>query len=123
MKLQSLPGPPFRMTARDELIMQTVARFRLLTSPHLATILGGSARGIHNRLRILTDHKYFIRLPGHITEPIAYGIATRGAIYLAKHGFPINHRLDWTAKNDRSNIFRTHTLKIAETMFHFDRAV
>ena len=34
----------------------------------------------------------------------------------------INHRLDWAAKNDRTDHFLAHTLAVAETMLHFDCA-
>ena len=34
----------------------------------------------------------------------------------------INHRLDWTAKNDTTEHFLAHTLAVAETMLQFDLA-
>src|SRR5262249_49209283 len=100
-----------------------IARFRLLTTSQLTRIVSGSRRGISNRLRILVTHKLLVRLNGRVTEPFAYGLATKGAQYLANHGFPINPRVDWTAENSRTDNFRMHTLNVAETMLHFDRAV
>lgn len=114
---------PFQITARDEGILQAIARFRLLTAPLVTLIVGGSPRGVHNRLRILSANKMLVRIARSVTEPLTYGLATKGARYLADRGFPINHRLDWTANNRRTDYFRTHTLAVAQTLLHFDRAV
>jgi hypothetical protein len=112
----------FRITNRDEEILEAVARYRLLSLPFLLRIVGGSERGVGNRLRLLTLYKYIVRLAAKITEPLAYGLANKGAHLLAKRGVNINPRLDWTAANHRSDYFRAHTLKIADTMLHFQRA-
>ncbi len=45
-----------------------------------------------------------------------------GAILLSGRGVPIDHRLDWAAKNDTSHYFLTHTLAVAETMLQVERA-
>jgi Replication-relaxation len=114
--------PRFSVTDRDERMMQAIARFRLLAPPQLLQIVGGSPRGIRNRLRILTAHKYLVRLKAKLTEPLVYGIANKGARFLASRGYTINPLIDWAAKNRCTDDFRTHTLEIAETMLHFDRA-
>ena len=40
-----------------------------------------------------------------VTEPFAFGLANKGARLLADRGRHINHRLDWTAKNDTTHAF------------------
>ena len=122
MKAPAAPLPPFRITDRDIAILEAIARYRLLSPPLLLRIVGGSERGVRNRLRLLTAHKYIVRLAAKITEPLAYGLANKGARFLAKRGININPRLDWTAANHRSDYFRAHTLEVADTMLHFQRA-
>jgi hypothetical protein len=114
--------PPFRITDRDVAILEAIARFRLLSPLLLLRIVGGSERGVRNRLRMLTAHKCIVRLPAKITEPLAYGLANKGARLIAKRGININPRLDWTAANHRSDYFRAHTLEVADTMLHFQYA-
>jgi len=114
--------PPFRITARDEVMLYAIARFRLLSPTLLLRVAGGSPRGVRNRLALLAAHKYVVRLRSTLTEPHAYGLANKGAKFLAARGYNINARLDWTAKNHRGDYFRAHTLAIAETMLHFHRA-
>ena len=41
---------------------------------------------------------------------------------MADRGNPIDHRLDWTAKNDTTDYFLAHTLAVAETMLQFELA-
>jgi hypothetical protein len=115
--------PPLRITERDLAILAAIARYRLLSPPLLLRIVGGSSRGVANRLRVLTAHKYIIRLAAKITEPLAYGLANNGARYLAVRGHDINSRIDWTTENfRRSDHFRAHTLEVADTMLRFQRA-
>jgi hypothetical protein len=116
------PLPPFRVTNRDERMMQAIVRFRLLAPPQLLQIVGGSPRGIRNRLRLLTVHNYLVRLQSKLTEPLAYGIANKGARFLAGRSYTINTRIDWSAENQRTDYFRTHTLAVADTMLLFERA-
>jgi hypothetical protein len=121
--MNPLPIPRFRITDRDEQMMRAIARFRLLARPQLLQILGGSPRGVRNRLRLLAAHNYLVRLKAELTEPHAYGIGNTGPRFLAGRGYNINLRIDWTAENQRSDYFRTHTLAVAETMLHFDCAI
>jgi hypothetical protein len=82
--------PPFRITDGDIAILEAIARYRLLSPPLLLRIVGGSERGVRNRLRLLTIHKYIVRLPAKITEPLAYGLANNGARLVAERGSNIN---------------------------------
>ena len=77
---------------------------------------------MRNRLRILSAHAYLVRVASIVTEPFAFGLANKGARLLAERDDRINHRLDWTAKNDTTEHFLAHTLAVAETMLQFDLA-
>jgi hypothetical protein len=114
---------PFRITDRDETMLRYVVRFRFLSPTQLVRVVAGSPRGVTNRLRLLAAHRYLIRRRHTPTEPFIYGIANRGARFLATRGFDINHRLDWTGENRRRKNSPEHLLEIAEAMFHVDRAV
>jgi hypothetical protein len=113
---------PFRITERDIAMLKAIARYRFLTADLVRRIVAGSERGVRNRLRMLSAHSYLVRLATIVTEPVAYGLANKGARFLADHGHLINHRLDWAAKNKRGDHFLAHTLAVAETMLHFEIA-
>src|SRR5437870_378225 len=112
--------PPFRITERDVAILEAMARYRFLTADLTQRVVGGSGRGVRNRLRILSAHAHLVRLATIVTEPVAYGLANKGARLLADRGNRINHRLDWYAKNHTTYHFLAHTLAVAETMMHFE---
>src|SRR2546428_236218 len=112
----------FRITERDVAILQAIARYRFLTAELVRRSVGGYARCVSIRLRIPSPHAYLFRLQSVVTEPFAFGLANKGARLLADRGNLINHRLDWTAKNDRAAHFIDHTLEVAETMLQFQRA-
>ena len=115
-----LPYPrAFRITERDVAILQAIARYRFLTAELTQRIVGGSERGVGNRLRILSAHAYVVRVAMVVTQPVAFGLANKGVRLLANRGCHINHRLDWTAKNRTTHYFLAHTLSVAETMLHF----
>ena len=94
----------FRITDRDMAMLQAVARFRFFSSDQLHRIVGGSERGVRNRLL-----SHARRLPRACCSgrdrALAYGLANNGARLLAERGHAINHRLDWADKNDRTIIF------------------
>ena len=112
----------FRITERDVAILQAIARYRFLTTALVQRIVGGSCRGVGNRLRLLAAHAFLVRVASLVTQPVAYGLANKGARLLADRGEHINHRLDWIAKNDRTEYFLAHALAVAETMLHFQCA-
>lgn len=114
---------PFHITERDVALLSAIARFRFLSSGQLHGIVGGSERGVRNRLRLLTQSKYLVRIAPVITEPFAYGLGNAGARLLAQLGHGIDDRLDWASKNARTDYFRAHTLEIAEVMLRLQSAV
>ena len=113
----------FRITPRDIALLAAVARFRFLSSEQLHGIDGGSGRGVRNHLLNLTRAGYLVRVSTGLIEPFAYGLGNKGARLLAEHGYAINHRLDWSDKNERTNFFLAHTLDVAEVLLQFQRAV
>ena len=122
--------PPFRVTDRDIAILRAIGQFRFLSSLQVQRIVGGSERGVRNRLRNLFAHAYLDRpqhqraeLAGFLNPPLVYGLGKNGARLLADLGSPIDHRLDWTTKNTRATSpFLAHTIEVAETMMAFTSA-
>jgi hypothetical protein len=114
---------PFRITERDLALLKAIARFRFLSSRQLHHVVGGSERGVRNRLRLLTNNGYLVRDTAALTEPFAYGLCNRGARLLAERGEPVNVHLDWIDKNRRTDYFLAHTLEVADVMLQFETAV
>ena len=122
--------PPFRITERDIAILRAIGQFRFLSSHQVQRIVGGSERGVRNRLRNLFAHGYLDRpqhqraeLAGFLNPPRVYGLGKHGARLLADIGRPIDHRLDWTTKNTRATSpFLAHTIEVAEVMMAFTSA-
>ncbi len=123
-------APPLRITDRDIAILRVIGQFRFLSSQQVQRIVGGSERGVRNRLRNLFSHGYLDR-PAHqraelaafLNPPLVYGLGKNGARLLANLGSPLDHRLDWTTKNTRATSpFLAHTIEVAETMMAFTSA-
>jgi protein involved in plasmid replication-relaxation len=95
---------------------------------HIIDTLGGSERGIRNRLRLLFDHGFLTRPKlQYVTlttynAPLCYGLGTRGARLLAEHGERINDKLDWSARGAQVPLQLEHTLGVAELILAFDTA-
>jgi hypothetical protein len=112
----------FRITERDIQLLAAVARFRFLFSEQLQRIDGGSGRGVRNRLLHLARAGYLMRVQSNVTMSFAYGLANTGARLLAARGFGVNHRLDWSDRNERTQFFLAHTTQIADVLLYFERA-
>lgn len=112
----------FRITDRDIALLTAIARFRFLTSEQVHRIDAGSARGVRNRLLLLTRAGHLVRIQSHVTAAFAYGLGNLGARLLAERGYAMNHRLDWADKNERTQFFLEHTTQVAEAILHFERA-
>jgi protein involved in plasmid replication-relaxation len=137
-RLTPAPEPKsFRFQAsddnsRDLEILRIVARLGNASSPqivrHVQATLGGSERGILNRLKLLFDHKFLTRPKlQYVTlttynAPLCYGLGTRGARLLAEHGERINDNLDWSARGAQVPLQLAHTLGVAESVLAFDAA-
>lgn len=119
--------PGLRITERDIAILIAVARFRFLTSQQIARVVGGSAKALLVRLKLLFYHALLDR-PSHQhaqlamffddgNRPLVYGLARKGAHLLAELGYAVDGRLDWTTKNARATSqFLAHTIEIANIM-------
>lgn len=122
-------GPDF---PRDILILEFVARVGRATSDqivrHVVATLGGSERGVLNRLKLLFDHKLLIRpklqfvtLTSYNAH-LCYGLGTAGARLLAERGVRINDELDWTLKGAQVPLQLAHTIDVTELVLAFDAA-
>lgn len=122
------PPPPIAITDRDQRLLDALARFRFCTSEMLARHVGGSLRGVRTRLYLLWANRFIDRPKSQLSTlesyyhngapPLIYGLARKGASYLADRGVSLAHRVD--------NTFRTgaaaslpHTLDTAATMLQF----
>lgn len=126
--------PGLRITERDIAILIAVARFRFLTSQQIARVVGGSAKALLVRLKLMFYHALLDR-PSHQhaqlamffddgNRPLVYGLARKGAHLLAELGYAVDGRLDWTTKNARATSqFLAHTIEIADVMIDVDLAV
>ena len=121
-KYDSAP-PPFRITERDVAMLQAIARFRFLTADLAQRIVGGSERGVRNRLRTARG----ARLPR--SPSVSCHRATR--VWSRQQGsaavWPITATPSITAstgppRTTRRDHFLAHTLAVAETMLHFELA-
>src|SRR5207244_1727806 len=113
---------PFRITQRDVAILRAIARYRFLTADLAHVIVGGSRRGVSNRLRLLAAYAFLVRVATVVTEPLAYGLTNKGAQLSRERAVVINDRLDWTGKNKTTFPFVAHTVAVAETMLLFQGA-
>lgn len=118
------------LTVRDLKLVAHVARHRLLSSTHLASLDGGSPQGVLRCLRLLYDHGYLDRPKAQLAtmheqgpRPFVYGLGRKGAQALRQFGDRIDANVDWTEKNKRAGtIFIAHTLAIADFMVSLEVA-
>jgi hypothetical protein len=118
------------LTGRDLALLAYVARYRFLSSAHLAALDGGSPQGVLRCLRLLFDHGFLDRPKAQLAtlhdegpRPFVYGLGQKGARALRAYGGQIDDRLDWSEKNKRSGaIFLAHTLGIADFMVGLELA-
>lgn len=123
-------APAMRVTARDLVLLDALARYRFLATPHLVALDGGSYASVMRVLRTLYDNglvdvprAQIADLIAHGSAPNAYALAMRGARVWAEHtGGHIEH-LRWDLKNARVKpLFIRHTLGIAEIMVKLEVA-
>jgi hypothetical protein len=118
------------LTPRDLRLLAYVARYRFLSSAHLAALDGGSPQGVLRCLRSLYDHGYLDRPKAQLAmlhdegpRPFVYGIGKKGARALREYGSRIDDSVDWSEKNKRAGaIYLAHTLGIADFMVGLELA-
>lgn len=128
--------PDVQITARDEDIIQMVARHRFITSAQIIELLaamlpGGSEQQVLRRLQYLFHGNFLSRPKAQVdsykagggSRPIVYALGNRGIDLLAgKYNFR-RASVDWTAKARtaiRGEI--DHTLEITQFMVALDIA-
>lgn len=105
---------PFVLTDRDRTILRIIYQYRLVQLRHVVALLGGSYRGIGNRLQGLSHHEYlerFVprsRMQLEVGSPkTVYGLDTAGAkevqkILSASAGRTVlMHELAWRKSHNR----------------------
>lgn len=116
--------PGMRLTERDLVILDALARYRFLSSRHIEMIDGGSYASVMRVLRTLYDNG-LVDLPraqiadliAHGSAPNAYALASRGARAWSEQTGSDIERLRWDLKNERVKpLFIRHTLGIADVM-------
>jgi hypothetical protein len=120
--------PAIQVTPRDTEMIRQISTHRFLRSPQIAALVGGSDRHVLRRLQLLYHHGYLERPRAQIdsyhragSQPIAYGLAGRGAAHLRRVlDLPFD-RIDWTRKNGGvSRLFLDHALMTSEIMVGFE---
>lgn len=121
--------PRIVLTPRDLDLLRAAYRHRLLRSPHLVALSGGSRQGTLRRLQLLFHHGYLDRPPMQLdwyargSEPLAYALGNRGAEVLKAEGLSRQGGIRWNTKNrNLSRVFLHHTLAVAEVMVAFEVA-
>ena len=123
-RIRSGTPPPFQLTERDVKIVRLVARHRFLHSQHIWRLVGGSAKNINNRLKMLFEHGVLDRPPiqfdtyrlGGGTSPLVYALADKGAqLLLGSSEGTDGKRISWAHKNNSARRpFLQHTLATAD---------
>jgi hypothetical protein len=122
--------PPFRLTDDDVVIVRQLARYRFLSSIHIAALVGRSVDRTNDRLRGLFDHGYIDRpraqldyYPTSGSAPMVYALADRGArLMIARYGIEFAN-VEWSRKNrEAGRPFIEHQLEIVDFQVALDRA-
>ena len=123
-RIRSGTPPPFQLTERDVEIVRLVARHRFLNSQHIWRLVGGSAKNINNRLKMLFEHGVLNRPPiqfdtyrlGGGTSPLVYALADKGAqLLMGSTEGTDSKRISWAHKNKSAGRpFLQHTLATAD---------
>ena len=119
---------PIQLTERDREIIRTVYRHRFLRSTHITALLGGSPAQLLRRLQLLFHHGYLERPRAQIdyfhrggSQPIVYGIGSKGAAFLRQDSGSVRRDLNWSQKNRGiGRLFLEHALLISDVMVGFE---
>lgn len=115
---------PIQLTQRDLEVLHHVQRHRFLRSSHIVELAGGSAQQILRRLQLLYHHAYLERPRAQLiyfhegpSQPIVYGLGSKGAALLRSQASLPFHDLDWSEKNSAVHQpFLQHALFLADFM-------
>lgn len=123
--------PPMRLTERDKVIVETVARLRFATSAQIIALTPGSAQQILRRLQLLFQHGYLERPKAQLAQlavegnqPMVYGLGRAGARLVAELRGGSPDRFDWHTKNARAGaLFVRHTIMTSDVVVAFETAL
>lgn len=117
----------FLLTKRDIEIIHHVFRHRFLRSSQICRLIEGSQQGILRRLQLLYHHGYLERPRVQIkyfnkrhNQPLAYGVARKGANILKEEYAIPKERIDWMLGKRTKALFLEHTLEIADFMVNLE---
>jgi DNA-binding transcriptional ArsR family regulator len=121
-----------RVTTRDLVLLENVARFRLASTSQLAALDGGSVQNVSRALLALWENGYVERPEAQVasrvlyegSRPTIYGLSRKGAALLRKQGFDVRRRLLDGIDKERGAGWRfiEHTVSIAEFMVRLELA-
>ena len=132
---RALNPPPFRLTKRDQMIVQSVFKFRLLSSQQIEALLFSSENRhskqsiCQRRLQLLYHHRFLDRLPipvvlGEGRKPYIYVLDKQG-VDLVVHLTGIEaKRIRWRPhKNQLSWMFINHATAVNNVRIVFSLLV
>lgn len=133
---RALKKPPFKevvLTERDDLILRTVERYRLVTTDQLARVTGAqSRRAINSRLYKLWGADLLARpeIQRQINSfgserPLIHALGQRGALRLSrKYQISYPKGKGWNTANELKSInFVDHRLGTTDTMLAFEAGI
>ena len=95
-----------QITDRDISILTYVHKYHFLSSNHIASLAGGSSQQIRRRLQLLFHNGYLERPKAQLdyfaqsgTQPMVYGLGTKGAQLISKYNKRAEGARDWSYKN------------------------
>jgi hypothetical protein len=122
--------PAFRLTDDDIVIVRQLARYRFLSSVHIAALVGRSLDRTNDRLLRLYHAEYIDRpraqldyYPTSGSAPMVYALADRGArLLIARYGLDFAN-VEWSRKNrEAGRPFIEHQLEIVDFQVALGRA-
>ncbi len=113
-----------QLTERDRQIIRLVHRHRLLRSPQIVALVGGSSQQLLRRLQLLYHHGFLERPRAQLdlyyrsgSRHIIYGLGNEGRLWLQQELGVAAGELSWTEKNyDIGRMFLEHALLVSDVM-------
>jgi hypothetical protein len=118
---------PITLSARDEAILQAIARLQFVTAQQIVQLFyqPGSLEYVRSRLKRLADHQYLLRLrlpsANSGNTPWVYAVATSGWTYLRAAGMlsadeDLSLRFRPAEHHTHSWFFLTHSLAVTDIL-------
>jgi hypothetical protein len=120
---------PFTVTSRDQEMLRFIAHNPYATAVQVARHVGGSARNVANRMKLMFRFRLLDRpqlqyaLLVNSNASITYTLGPAGAELLAGLGEEVDASLDWNAKNATLKpLTLAHELSVTEAVLAFNLA-